>query len=152
MGGLPASSPAFPHSLPLLFFFTFPCVSSSDCFVSPGKDARLFVFRLSAVQKGIEGKQAAWGRCDCRENKLEKTKGDAQRCVAGFGSGRPGFPETSNEEELGLLLLGNITKRASRAPLANPEPWKPLRTRESPSCVTGQGAGPANLEKRLLTV
>ncbi|KAK1334134.1 hypothetical protein QTO34_005134 [Cnephaeus nilssonii] len=40
-----------------------------------GKDARLFVFRLSAVQRGIEGRQAAWSRCDCRENKLEKTKG-----------------------------------------------------------------------------
>ncbi|KAB1279688.1 GTPase-activating Rap/Ran-GAP domain-like protein 3 [Camelus dromedarius] len=39
------------------------------------KDARLFVFRLSAVQKGIEGRQAVKGKCDCRENKLEKTKG-----------------------------------------------------------------------------
>ncbi|ELK07210.1 GTPase-activating Rap/Ran-GAP domain-like protein 3 [Pteropus alecto] len=40
-----------------------------------GKDARLFVFRLSAVQRGVESKQAARSRCDCRENKLEKTKG-----------------------------------------------------------------------------
>ncbi|KAI4547437.1 hypothetical protein MG293_003992 [Ovis ammon polii] len=31
--------------------------------------------RLSAVQRGIEGKQAMKGKCDCRENKLEKTKG-----------------------------------------------------------------------------
>ncbi|XP_021569887.1 GTPase-activating Rap/Ran-GAP domain-like protein 3, partial [Carlito syrichta] len=40
-----------------------------------GKDARLFVFRLSAVKKGLEGKQAGKSRSDCRENKLEKTKG-----------------------------------------------------------------------------
>uniref|UniRef100_A0A670KPD0 GTPase-activating Rap/Ran-GAP domain-like protein 3 n=1 Tax=Podarcis muralis TaxID=64176 RepID=A0A670KPD0_PODMU len=39
-----------------------------------GKDARLLVFRLSAVQKGMESKQAR-SKCDCRENKLEKTKG-----------------------------------------------------------------------------
>uniref|UniRef100_A0A803TF93 GTPase activating Rap/RanGAP domain like 3 n=1 Tax=Anolis carolinensis TaxID=28377 RepID=A0A803TF93_ANOCA len=39
-----------------------------------GKDSRLLVFRLSAVQKGIEGKQIK-SKCDCRENKLEKTKG-----------------------------------------------------------------------------
>ena len=56
----------------------FPPIPSSVCLTSPGKDARLFVFRLSTVQRGIEGKQAAWSRCDCRENKLEKTKGDAQ--------------------------------------------------------------------------
>ncbi|XP_011709712.1 GTPase-activating Rap/Ran-GAP domain-like protein 3 isoform X3 [Macaca nemestrina] len=40
-----------------------------------GKDARLFVFRLSALQKGLEGKQTGKSRSDCRENKLEKTKG-----------------------------------------------------------------------------
>lgn len=97
MGGLPASSPAFPLSLPLPFFFTFPCASSSVRFVSPGKDARLFVFRLSAVQKGIEGKQAAWGRCDCRGNKLEKTKGDVQPRRGWFPSGCPAFPENRNE-------------------------------------------------------
>ncbi|XP_053229901.1 GTPase-activating Rap/Ran-GAP domain-like protein 3 isoform X5 [Podarcis raffonei] len=39
-----------------------------------GKDARLLVFRLSAVRKGMETKQAR-SKCDCRENKLEKTKG-----------------------------------------------------------------------------
>lgn len=56
--------------------FTSPSISRSVRFHSPGKDARLFVFRLSAVQRAIEGKQAARGRCDCRGNKLEKTKGD----------------------------------------------------------------------------
>ncbi|XP_014459050.1 GTPase-activating Rap/Ran-GAP domain-like protein 3 isoform X6 [Alligator mississippiensis] len=40
-----------------------------------GKDSRLLVFRLSAVQKGIETKQMAKNKYDCRENKLEKTKG-----------------------------------------------------------------------------
>uniref|UniRef100_A0A8D2J4W1 GTPase-activating Rap/Ran-GAP domain-like protein 3 n=1 Tax=Varanus komodoensis TaxID=61221 RepID=A0A8D2J4W1_VARKO len=39
-----------------------------------GKDARLLVFRLSAVRKGIEARQVK-SKCDCRENKLEKTKG-----------------------------------------------------------------------------
>ena len=29
------------------------------------------------MQRGIEGKQAVKGKCDCRENKLEKTKGDS---------------------------------------------------------------------------
>jgi hypothetical protein len=57
--------------------FTSPCIPSSAFFtLSPGKDARLFVFRLSAVQKGLEVRQAGRGRSDCRENKLEKTKGD----------------------------------------------------------------------------
>ncbi|XP_019369601.1 PREDICTED: GTPase-activating Rap/Ran-GAP domain-like protein 3 isoform X4 [Gavialis gangeticus] len=40
-----------------------------------GKDSRLLVFRLSAVQKSIETKQMAKNKYDCRENKLEKTKG-----------------------------------------------------------------------------
>ncbi|XP_061867321.1 GTPase-activating Rap/Ran-GAP domain-like protein 3 isoform X5 [Colius striatus] len=40
-----------------------------------GKDSRLFVFRLSAIQKGIETKQTIRSKYDCRENKLERTKG-----------------------------------------------------------------------------
>ncbi|XP_067397737.1 GTPase-activating Rap/Ran-GAP domain-like protein 3 isoform X2 [Emydura macquarii macquarii] len=40
-----------------------------------GKDSRLLVFRMSAVRKGIEAKQMAKSKYDCRENKLEKTKG-----------------------------------------------------------------------------
>ncbi|KAH1179281.1 hypothetical protein KIL84_021864, partial [Mauremys mutica] len=40
-----------------------------------GKDSRLLVFRMSAVQNGIEAKQMAKSKYDCRENKLEKTKG-----------------------------------------------------------------------------
>uniref|UniRef100_A0A8D0HJC1 GTPase-activating Rap/Ran-GAP domain-like protein 3 n=1 Tax=Sphenodon punctatus TaxID=8508 RepID=A0A8D0HJC1_SPHPU len=40
-----------------------------------GKDARLLVFRLSAVRRGLEAKQAAKSKYECRENKLEKTKG-----------------------------------------------------------------------------
>ncbi|XP_029468928.1 GTPase-activating Rap/Ran-GAP domain-like protein 3 isoform X1 [Rhinatrema bivittatum] len=40
-----------------------------------GKDARLFVFRLSAIRKGLEEKLIVKSKYDCRENKLEKTKG-----------------------------------------------------------------------------
>lgn len=60
-------------------FPTLVCVSDweySAFSLSPGKDARLFVFRLSAVQKGLDGRQTGRSRSDCRENKLEKTKGE----------------------------------------------------------------------------
>ncbi|XP_041914839.1 LOW QUALITY PROTEIN: GTPase-activating Rap/Ran-GAP domain-like protein 3 [Alosa sapidissima] len=40
-----------------------------------GKDARLYVFRLSVLRRGLEERQLVRGKCDCRENKLEKTKG-----------------------------------------------------------------------------
>ncbi|XP_073334240.1 GTPase-activating Rap/Ran-GAP domain-like protein 3 isoform X1 [Pagrus major] len=40
-----------------------------------GKDARLYVFRLSTLKRGLEEKQLVRGKCDSRENKLEKTKG-----------------------------------------------------------------------------
>ncbi|XP_064891371.1 GTPase-activating Rap/Ran-GAP domain-like protein 3 isoform X9 [Columba livia] len=40
-----------------------------------GKDSRLLVFRLSAVKKYIETKQMIRSKHDCRENKLERTKG-----------------------------------------------------------------------------
>nr|XP_014349468.1 PREDICTED: GTPase-activating Rap/Ran-GAP domain-like protein 3 [Latimeria chalumnae] len=40
-----------------------------------GKDARLFVFRLNAIKKGLKEKQLVKTKYDCRENKLEKTKG-----------------------------------------------------------------------------
>ncbi|XP_074067638.1 GTPase-activating Rap/Ran-GAP domain-like protein 3 isoform X3 [Macrotis lagotis] len=40
-----------------------------------GKDARLFVFRLSTMRKDMEEKQIVKSKYDCRENKLEKTKG-----------------------------------------------------------------------------
>ncbi|XP_028828553.1 GTPase-activating Rap/Ran-GAP domain-like protein 3 isoform X3 [Denticeps clupeoides] len=40
-----------------------------------GKDARLYVFRLSLLRRGLEERQLVRGKCDCRENKLEKTKG-----------------------------------------------------------------------------
>ncbi|XP_021269880.1 GTPase-activating Rap/Ran-GAP domain-like protein 3 isoform X4 [Numida meleagris] len=40
-----------------------------------GKDSRLLVFRLSSVQKDIETKQMIRSKYDCRENKLERTKG-----------------------------------------------------------------------------
>ncbi|XP_063745871.1 GTPase-activating Rap/Ran-GAP domain-like protein 3 isoform X1 [Eleginops maclovinus] len=40
-----------------------------------GKDARLYVYRLSSLKKGLEEKQLVRSKCDSRENKLEKTKG-----------------------------------------------------------------------------
>ncbi|KAF2985755.1 hypothetical protein EK904_004884, partial [Melospiza melodia maxima] len=40
-----------------------------------GKDSRILVFRLSAVQKDIETKKIIRSKYDCRENKLERTKG-----------------------------------------------------------------------------
>ncbi|KAK1883610.1 GTPase-activating Rap/Ran-GAP domain-like protein 3 [Dissostichus eleginoides] len=40
-----------------------------------GKDARLYVYRLSSLKKGLEEKQIVRSKCDSRENKLEKTKG-----------------------------------------------------------------------------
>ncbi|XP_042364703.1 GTPase-activating Rap/Ran-GAP domain-like protein 3 isoform X1 [Plectropomus leopardus] len=39
-----------------------------------GKDARLYVYRLSALKRGLEEKLVR-SKCDSRENKLEKTKG-----------------------------------------------------------------------------
>ncbi|XP_049909352.1 GTPase-activating Rap/Ran-GAP domain-like protein 3 isoform X3 [Epinephelus moara] len=39
-----------------------------------GKDARLYVYRLSALRRGLEEKLVR-SKCDSRENKLEKTKG-----------------------------------------------------------------------------
>ncbi|XP_023279754.1 GTPase-activating Rap/Ran-GAP domain-like protein 3 isoform X2 [Seriola lalandi dorsalis] len=40
-----------------------------------GKDARLYVFRLSTLKRGLEERQLVRSKCDSRENKLEKTKG-----------------------------------------------------------------------------
>lgn len=40
-----------------------------------GKDARLYVFRLGTLKRGLEERQLVRGKCDSRENKLEKTKG-----------------------------------------------------------------------------
>ncbi|KAL1275063.1 hypothetical protein QQF64_027877 [Cirrhinus molitorella] len=40
-----------------------------------GKDARLYVYRLSMLKRGIEERQLVRTKCDSRENKLEKTKG-----------------------------------------------------------------------------
>lgn len=45
-------------------------------FVFSGKDARLYVFRLRALRRGLEEKQLVRSKCDSRENKLEKTKGE----------------------------------------------------------------------------
>ncbi|XP_062937724.1 GTPase-activating Rap/Ran-GAP domain-like protein 3 [Cynocephalus volans] len=73
-GDLP-SVPVFDRTLPVKQMHVLETLDLLVLRADKGKDARLFVFRLSAVQKGLEGKQAAKARADCRENKLEKTKG-----------------------------------------------------------------------------
>lgn len=40
-----------------------------------GKDARLYVYRLGTLKRGIEERQLVRTKYDSRENKLEKTKG-----------------------------------------------------------------------------
>lgn len=69
------SVPVFDKTLPVKQMHVLEALDLLILRADKGKDARLFVFRLSAVQRGIEGKQAMKGKCDCRENKLEKTKG-----------------------------------------------------------------------------
>nr|XP_008509831.1 PREDICTED: GTPase-activating Rap/Ran-GAP domain-like protein 3 isoform X5 [Equus przewalskii] len=73
-GDLP-SVPVFDKTLPVKQMHVLETLDLLILRADKGKDARLFVFRLSAVQKGIEGKQAVKSKCECRENKLEKTKG-----------------------------------------------------------------------------
>lgn len=51
-------------------------VVHKERFVFSGKDARLYVFRLRALRRGMEEKQLVRSKCDSRENKLEKTKGE----------------------------------------------------------------------------
>ncbi|XP_058528605.1 GTPase-activating Rap/Ran-GAP domain-like protein 3 isoform X2 [Ochotona princeps] len=67
--------PVFDRSLPVKQVHVLETLDLLVLRADKGKDARLFVFRLSALQKGLEAKQAGKGRSDCRENKLEKTKG-----------------------------------------------------------------------------
>ncbi|XP_045419351.1 GTPase-activating Rap/Ran-GAP domain-like protein 3 isoform X2 [Lemur catta] len=69
------SVPVFDRTLPVKQMHVLETLDLLVLRADKGKDARLFVFRLSALQKGLEGKQAGKGRSDCRENKLEKTKG-----------------------------------------------------------------------------
>ncbi|XP_023557444.1 GTPase-activating Rap/Ran-GAP domain-like protein 3 isoform X2 [Octodon degus] len=67
--------PVFDRTLPVKQMHVLETLDLLVLRADKGKDARLFVFRLSAVQKGLEGRQVGRGRSDCRENKLEKTKG-----------------------------------------------------------------------------
>ncbi|XP_057405082.1 GTPase-activating Rap/Ran-GAP domain-like protein 3 isoform X1 [Balaenoptera acutorostrata] len=69
------SVPVFDKTLPVKQMHVLEALDLLIFRADKGKDARLFVFRLSAVQRGMEGKQAVKGKYDCRENKLEKTKG-----------------------------------------------------------------------------
>ncbi|XP_037060430.1 GTPase-activating Rap/Ran-GAP domain-like protein 3 isoform X4 [Peromyscus leucopus] len=72
--GLP-SVPVFDRTLPVKQMHVLEALDLLVLRADKGKDARLFVFRLSAVQKGLDGRQTGRSRSDCRENKLEKTKG-----------------------------------------------------------------------------
>ncbi|XP_027470101.1 GTPase-activating Rap/Ran-GAP domain-like protein 3 isoform X1 [Zalophus californianus] len=69
------SVPVFDKTLPVKQMHVLETLDLLILRADKGKDARLFVFRLSAVHKAIEGKQAVKSKCDCRDNKLEKTKG-----------------------------------------------------------------------------
>uniref|UniRef100_A0A673UL85 GTPase-activating Rap/Ran-GAP domain-like protein 3 n=1 Tax=Suricata suricatta TaxID=37032 RepID=A0A673UL85_SURSU len=69
------SVPVFDKTLPVKQMHVLETLDLLILRADKGKDARLFVFRLSAVHKAIEGTQAVRGKCDCRDNKLEKTKG-----------------------------------------------------------------------------
>uniref|UniRef100_A0A2I3T6E2 GTPase-activating Rap/Ran-GAP domain-like protein 3 n=1 Tax=Pan troglodytes TaxID=9598 RepID=A0A2I3T6E2_PANTR len=69
------SVPVFDRTLPVKQMHVLETLDLLVLRADKGKDARLFVFRLSALQKGLEGKQAGKSRSECRENKLEKTKG-----------------------------------------------------------------------------
>ncbi|XP_038193004.1 GTPase-activating Rap/Ran-GAP domain-like protein 3 [Arvicola amphibius] len=72
--GLP-SVPVFDRTLPVKQIHVLEALDILVLRADKGKDARLFVFRLSAVQKGLDSRQTGRSRSDCRENKLEKTKG-----------------------------------------------------------------------------
>lgn len=67
--------PVFDRTLPVKQIHVLETLDLLVLRADKGKDARLFVFRLSAVQKGLDGRQTGRSRSDCRENKLEKTKG-----------------------------------------------------------------------------
>ncbi|XP_072604642.1 GTPase-activating Rap/Ran-GAP domain-like protein 3 isoform X13 [Vulpes vulpes] len=69
------SVPVFDKTLPVKQMHVLETLDLLILRADKGKDARLFVFRLSAVHKAIEGKQPVKSKCDCRDNKLEKTKG-----------------------------------------------------------------------------
>nr|XP_038962122.1 GTPase-activating Rap/Ran-GAP domain-like protein 3 isoform X7 [Rattus norvegicus] len=69
------SVPVFDRTLPVKQIHVLETLDLLVLRADKGKDARLFVFRLSAVQKGLDGRQTGRSRSDCRENKLEKTKG-----------------------------------------------------------------------------
>ncbi|XP_042193199.1 GTPase-activating Rap/Ran-GAP domain-like protein 3 [Callorhinchus milii] len=69
------SVPVFDRSLPVK---QVDVLETQDLLLTradKGKDARLFVFRLSAIGKVVEERQVARTKADCKDNKLEKTKG-----------------------------------------------------------------------------
>ena len=59
----------------LSFIIYLSALSPPLPFSLTGKDARLYVFRLSVLRRGLEERQLVRAKCDSRENKLEKTKG-----------------------------------------------------------------------------
>uniref|UniRef100_A0A8C6XRU3 GTPase activating Rap/RanGAP domain like 3 n=1 Tax=Naja naja TaxID=35670 RepID=A0A8C6XRU3_NAJNA len=90
-----------------------------------GKEARLVVFRLNALWKGIEAKSTR-SKSDCRENKLEKTKGCHLYAI-----------NTHHSNELRIIAairnkLLLVTRKFRRwetlngAPLASPQSESPI--------------------------
>uniref|UniRef100_A0A670YBS4 GTPase-activating Rap/Ran-GAP domain-like protein 3 n=1 Tax=Pseudonaja textilis TaxID=8673 RepID=A0A670YBS4_PSETE len=90
-----------------------------------GKEARLVVFRLNALWKGIEAKSTR-SKSDCRENKLEKTKGCHLYAI-----------NTHHSNELRIIAairnkLLLVTRKFRRwetlngAPLASPQSESPV--------------------------
>ncbi|XP_034458163.1 GTPase-activating Rap/Ran-GAP domain-like protein 3 isoform X6 [Hippoglossus hippoglossus] len=81
----PASSNAETQALPPVQVFDKTMVVKQMHVLEPqdllitradkGKDARVYVFRLNTLKRGLEEKQLVRSKCDSRENKLEKTKG-----------------------------------------------------------------------------
>ncbi|XP_032089310.1 GTPase-activating Rap/Ran-GAP domain-like protein 3 [Thamnophis elegans] len=93
--------------------------------VDKGKEARLLVFRLKALWKSIEAKSTR-SKSDCRENKLEKTKGCHLYAI-----------NTHHSNELRIIVairnkLLLVTRKFRRwetlngAPLASPQSESPV--------------------------
>ncbi|XP_053138018.1 GTPase-activating Rap/Ran-GAP domain-like protein 3 isoform X3 [Hemicordylus capensis] len=90
-----------------------------------GKDSRLLVFRLSAVRKGIEANQAR-SKCDCRENKLEKTKGCHLYAINTHHSSELRVIAAIRNKLLLITRKYKAWESLGGAPLGSPQPESPV--------------------------
>ncbi|XP_062929502.1 GTPase-activating Rap/Ran-GAP domain-like protein 3 isoform X1 [Mobula hypostoma] len=67
--------PVFDRTLPVKQMDILETQDLFLCRADKGKDARLFVFRLSTIRRAVEERQLVKSKADCKDNKLEKTKG-----------------------------------------------------------------------------